>query len=97
MNPIVKLLLVQLLLFFCACSVSETDIQTYSEDDFKTIIKLSEERKMTKTILSIRDFLIKDSSLFVCNSRNDSIFMIFNVNTMECIKSWGIKGRGPGE
>jgi hypothetical protein len=97
MYQIIKYLIIQFLLLFYACNIRESKVQLFSEDDFLNVIKLDEERKAIKAILEIKDFFIKDSLMFVVNYRNDSVFMIFDLRTMECVKSWGIKGKGPNE
>lgn len=50
-----------------------------------------------KELVNVRNFFVKDSFLVVNNSRNDSLFMVFNLHNFSCISSWGIKGRGPEE
>ena len=98
MNQKVFLLLLSSLLLLYSCS--DTDIQKYSKDDFTAVVELSQKRKKTRKLLSIDDIIVKDSLLIVGNNRDSSIFMAFGINgndTLNCIKSWGRKGRGPNE
>lgn len=98
MHKIITLLMAGALLLLFACSDKET--QTHSEKEFGDVVQLNPKRKLTRELLSIDDLMVKDSLMVVCNSRDDSIFMAFDLNgkdTLNCIKTWGRKGKGPGE
>ncbi len=79
------------------CQKDNSDVIVHLESDFPTVKQLSEQNLVTKEILNVRNFFIKDSLIVVKNSREDSLFMIFNTNTLKCIKSWGNRGDGPNE
>ena len=98
MHKIVLLLMYGLLLLFYSCS--DKEMQTHSEKEFGDVIQLNTKRKFTRELLSIDDLMVKDSLVVICNSRDDSIFMAFDLkgkDTLNCVKTWGRKGKGPGE
>ncbi len=80
-----------------ACMNSNSKLSTMHESDFQTIVKLRESRVKTNEVLNIRQLIALDSLLLINNSRNDSVFMVLNLNTSKIIKSWGDRGRGPEE
>ncbi len=96
MKRTIKLFFAISFIFFSGCK-DEPTIEIISEDDFGKIVKLQKERKPTKELLNVRDFFVQDSFLVIHNSREDSLFMVFDLNTFELVKSWGRTGRGPDE
>ncbi|MGV8096475.1 MAG: BF3164 family lipoprotein [Mangrovibacterium sp.] len=84
-------------LFGCINQNGKENIQSISEEDFKEYIQLREERKVTKEILNVRNFFVQDSFLIINNSRQDSLFMVFDLSTFKCLHSWGRRGHGPNE
>ena len=98
MHKIVTLLMAGALLLLFACS--DKEMRTRSEKEFEDVVQLNTKRKFTRELLAIDDLMAKDSFLVVCNSRDDSIFMAYDLNrkdTLNCVKTWGRKGKGPGE
>ncbi len=90
---------ITLSLFFSliSCKDERVEVHTLSEDDFKNDVQLYDEKELVKEILNVRNFFIQDSFMVINNSREDSVFMVFDLNTFECIKSWGLRGEGPAE
>ena len=82
---------------FMKCKNKDSNIATIHENAFSKEIILKENRIITTETINTQDIFVRDSFLVVNNSLNDSIFMVFNLNNFNCIKSWGIKGKGPGE
>lgn len=82
---------------FIRCKDKNPNIHKVYEDDFQNKINLKENRKATKEMLNVRDLFVQDSLLLVNNSKTDTIFKIFSLNSFTCINSWGIEGRGPEE
>lgn len=98
MNKITRIVIALIVIInLISCKDKVNDIQYFSENDFPELVKLKGDRKPTKEMLNINNFLVQDSFLIIDNSRDDSVFMVFDLNTFDCIKSWGIRGRGPGE
>jgi len=93
MKIIVLIVLCELLLFGCGSN----NITEISEKDFQNNIQLEQKRVVTKPILNVYDFFIKDSLIVVRNNRKDSLFMVFDIKDFQCINSWGEKGNGPNE
>ena len=82
-------------LLISGCKDKKTS--SISTNDFLEQKTLTAERIKTNETLNIKNLTIQDSFLLINNSRKDSLFMIYNLKTGNCIKSWGIRGRGPGE
>ncbi|MCK9641550.1 MAG: TolB-like 6-bladed beta-propeller domain-containing protein [Prolixibacteraceae bacterium] len=83
-------------LFICGCGQSKKDY-VIEDKDFNGLLRLEESKCIVKSILNVRDFIAIDSFLVVNNARKDSVIMVINLNNLNCIKSWGIKGNGPNE
>lgn len=84
-------------MLLCSCRNEKSKIKTVTENDFPEYLNLKEDILRTKEMLNIRNFFVQDSFLIINNSRKDSLFMIFDLNTLDCVTSWGLKGKGPGE
>lgn len=83
-------------LFICSCVKSNRDY-VIEDKDFNGLLRLEEKICTVKSILNVRDFIVIDSFLVVNNARKDSVIMVLNLNNLNCLKSWGIKGNGPNE
>ncbi|HTO15244.1 MAG TPA: BF3164 family lipoprotein [Edaphocola sp.] len=94
-NVLLVSLLLCIILLSSGCA--ESNIIDISTNDFSKMRILSEKRIQTKEMLNIRNLTVQDSFLFVNNSREDSLFMIYNLNTQEILKAWGTRGKGPDE
>lgn len=92
-----KKFLIPLFIYIFVVGCDNNKKETLLKDNSQQLIDLKEKRLITKELINIRNFFIQDSLLFINNQRDDSVFMIVNLNTSGCIKSWGNKGKGPNE
>lgn len=80
--------IVAIALSACMNNNNNNKLSILHESDFQTIVKLQENRIKTNEVLNIRQLIALDSLLIINNSRNDSVFMVLNLNTSKIIKSW---------
>lgn len=66
-------------------------------DNFQQQIALKEKRIITNEFINVRNFFVRDSFVFINNQRDDSVLMVFDLNTANCIKAWGRRGKAPDE
>lgn len=85
------------IILFHSCIKTNDTVVNIDDTDFKEYISLNEVQVSTSELLNIRKILIVDSFLIINNSREDSLFMAFDLKNFQCIKSWGSRGNGPGE
>lgn len=90
---------ISIFLIGCTCSKSTQIDVTLDESSFPQLQILSEKQLYVKPITSIADIAVIGDKLVVLNDylRNDSVFMVFDVRTMECIEAWGNRGEGPSD
>ncbi len=84
------------ILFIFSCGQSKKNY-VIEDKDFTGLLHLNEKKCVIKSILNVRNFIAIDSFLIINNNRKDSVIMVINLNNLNCVKSWGIKGNGPNE
>ncbi|ASB47975.1 BF3164 family lipoprotein [Alkalitalea saponilacus] len=97
MKKFVGLVIVFVAFYSNSCINTKNAPHSLHELDFKLQTKVQENRIETNEMLNIRQFIVQDTLIIINNSRDDSIFMVLNLNTSEIIRSWGVRGRGPEE
>lgn len=72
---------------------------TYTEADFGEVIALQGTSHPVKPVIRVKEcqMLAQDSLLLVCNYNRSNQFMAFSLPEFTFLKSFGPRGRGPGE
>jgi hypothetical protein len=68
-----------------------------TDDAFGETVNLYGEPLRIKENTKPEQIIVKDRYLITNNQRKDSVFMIFELPNMKCVKAFGIKGNGPDE
>jgi hypothetical protein len=92
-------LILELFLFsaivFASCSDGKTEKIAFR--DFGEPIPLTRSDKALKGLIAVDEFFVADSLVVIKNSRADSIFMVYDLENLDLLYSWGTKGRSSKE